>query len=623
MWKRCGSAIGACFAIAERIIGRALRLCSARRRVLPLAGRGRRRAGGEAPLGRSGPSRAARRLYGAARCRRHQSRPRATSASPWCMSPRWSKGPCSASSRFSTTRALPNGQGRPVSNDAVSRRSPPRPIAPTATRRFLARRLEEARGPAHAGVRHRDPGRPALGQGERSVLQPLGRRTGRQPAGDSGRLCRRSAAGEPRGRELPSRPCHRGLGLEAAAPPGGRLLVAAPAAASGQHHRRLHQPRPHSLGYRFRVSRRARRIRRPPAGRRRRELARARRAYRHAQLDAEGRRPGRGPAALLHLARHRLAALPGGGAGARQRQQRHGPGCGFRLPAVPAQEAEPRRPNIRAERHAQARPGAASSRASATRSWKRREEEGPLSAGPVLSAGARPGRDEDEPLVERQRPKAKPGQARRQSRPGDPRPGARRRIRAAGPRPAAAAGQGPQRPAGQRGVPGEERPAAGIGAPGFRGARPDREGAPRAGGDALRAGARTRHQDEPRGGPRRRRRPFHERGLGAHRRRPRPQRHRHRAAQPQPRGRGPARAAGLGGIRAHGGEARPRAGQGHRRLAGHRRSGPHAPSADRRHHRLGQVGGDQHHDPVADLPPAARALQIHHGRSQDARAFGL
>ena len=45
--------------------------------------------------------------------------------------------------------------------------------------------------------------------------------------------------------------------------------------------------------------------------------------------------------------------------------------------------------------------------------------------------------------------------------------------------------------------------------------------------------------------------------------------------------------------------------QGHRRRSGHRRSRAHAASADRRHHRIGQVGGGQHHDPVAALSPAA------------------
>ena len=50
--------------------------------------------------------------------------------------------------------------------------------------------------------------------------------------------------------------------------------------------------------------------------------------------------------------------------------------------------------------------------------------------------------------------------------------------------------------------------------------------------------------------------------------------------------------------------------------ADHRRSGAHAASADRRHHRLGQVGRDQHHDPVAALPAAARPVQVHHDRSR-------
>ena len=42
-------------------------------------------------------------------------------------------------------------------------------------------------------------------------------------------------------------------------------------------------------------------------------------------------------------------------------------------------------------------------------------------------------------------------------------------------------------------------------------------------------------------------------------------------------------------------------------IADHRRPRPHAASADRRHHRLGQVGGDQRHDPVAALPADAGA----------------
>ncbi len=53
------------------------------------------------------------------------------------------------------------------------------------------------------------------------------------------------------------------------------------------------------------------------------------------------------------------------------------------------------------------------------------------------------------------------------------------------------------------------------------------------------------------------------------------------------------------------------------------RPGAHAASADRRHHRLGQVGRDQHHDHVAALPADARPVQVHHDRSQDAGAVGL
>ena len=64
---------------------------------------------------------------------------------------------------------------------------------------------------------------------------------------------------------------------------------------------------------------------------------------------------------------------------------------------------------FRAERRAQTRPDARMEPRFGDKILEEAEEESPLSAGPVLSVGARPGRDEDEPLVERQRPKAKPG----------------------------------------------------------------------------------------------------------------------------------------------------------------------------------------------------------------------
>ena len=63
--------------------------------------------------------------------------------------------------------------------------------------------------------------------------------------------------------------------------------------------------------------------------------------------------------------------------------------------------------------------------------------------------------------------------------------------------------------------------------------------------------------------------------------------------------------------------------QDHRRRSGDRRPRPHAASADRRHHRLGQVGRDQHHDPQPDVPAAPRRLPRHHDRPEDARAVGL
>jgi DNA segregation ATPase FtsK/SpoIIIE, S-DNA-T family len=73
----------------------------------------------------------------------------------------------------------------------------------------------------------------------------------------------------------------------------------------------------------------------------------------------------------------------------------------------------------------------------------------------------------------------------------------------------------------------------------------------------------------------------------------------------------------------HQAEAAPRARQGHRRRAGDRRSRAHAASADRGHHGLGQVGGDQHHDPLAALSLRAGRVPLHHDRPEDAGAVGL
>ena len=215
-----------------------------------------------------------------------------------------------------------------------------------------------------------------------------------------------------------------------------------------------------------------------------------------------------------------------------------------------------------------------------------------------------------------------PGQARRQGRPARARP-RDRRIQAAAARHPVAALARQHRDQDRRGGAGAERPPARDRARRFRREGPDREGAAGSGGHALRAGARARHQVEPRHRSCRRHRPLDERGVGARRHRAGPQRHRHRAAQCAARDGVPARAAVDPPLR--GQPARPAAGagQGHRRRSGDRRPRAHAASADRRHHRLGQVGGGQHHDPVAALQAAAGSLPLHHDRSQDAGAQRL
>ena len=90
---------------------------------------------------------------------------------------------------------------------------------------------------------------------------------------------------------------------------------------------------------------------------------------------------------------------------------------------------------------------------------------------------------------------------------------------------------------------------------------------------------------------------------------PRPLGHRHRAAERAAREGPAARDPRRQGLRRQRPRAAPRARQGHRRRAGGGEPRPHAAPADRRHHRLGQVGRDQHHDPVASStssrPPSA------------------
>ena len=60
-----------------------------------------------------------------------------------------------------------------------------------------------------------------------------------------------------------------------------------------------------------------------------------------------------------------------------------------------------------------------------------------------------------------------------------------------------------------------------------------------------------------------------------------------------------------------------------RRRADRRRPRAHAAPAGRRHHRLGQVGRRQRHDPVAALPALAGRVPLPDDRPEDAGAVGL
>ena len=168
-----------------------------------------------------------------------------------------------------------------------------------------------------------------------------------------------------------------------------------------------------------------------------------------------------------------------------------------------------------------------------------------------------------------------------------------------------------------------DRARAREGAGRLRRARRDRRRAAGPGGHALRARAGARHAGGARGRAGRRHRPLALRDVGARRHGAGPQRDRHRAAQRPARDGLPARPAREPGLRGYLGRPDARARQGHQRRPGGRRSRPHAASADRRHHGLGQVGRDQRDDPLAALPAAARPVQDHHDRPQGDRALGL
>ncbi len=174
--------------------------------------------------------------------------------------------------------------------------------------------------------------------------------------------------------------------------------------------------------------------------------------------------------------------------------------------------------------------------------------------------------------------------------------------------------------------PGDARtecPAARRRARRFRRARRDHQCPPRSGGDALRARAGTRHQVGAGDRPRRRHCPLDERHRLPRCRHPRQERDRHRAPQCPARDGLSPRAPRRGGLRLLEGAPRPLPRQDHRRRAGDRRSRPHAASSRRRHHRLRQVGVDQHHDPVAPLQADAGGVPDDHDRPEDAGAFDL
>ncbi len=170
---------------------------------------------------------------------------------------------------------------------------------------------------------------------------------------------------------------------------------------------------------------------------------------------------------------------------------------------------------------------------------------------------------------------------------------------------------------------GTERAPARRRAGGFRRQGRDHPCPAGSGRHALRARAGARHQILARHRACRRHRPLDERDRRPRRRRSGPQRHRHRAAQRQARDRLSARDPGQPRFRDDQGQAGAGARQDHQRRGGHRRHRQDAAPAGRRHHRLGQVGGDQHDDPVAALPHDAAGMPADHDRPEDAGTLGL
>ena len=93
--------------------------------------------------------------------------------------------------------------------------------------------------------------------------------------------------------------------------------------------------------------------------------------------------------------------------------------------------------------------------------------------------------------------------------------------------------------------------------------------------------------------------------------------------EPAPPDRAPVRDPRLRGVSLAAFAARAGARQGHRRQPGGGRPAEDAAPAGGGHHRLGQVGGDQRHDPVAALQVGAAPHPPDPDRPEDARALGL
>ena len=176
-------------------------------------------------------------------------------------------------------------------------------------------------------------------------------------------------------------------------------------------------------------------------------------------------------------------------------------------------------------------------------------------------------------------------------------------LRAAAARPADRSGRG-RAPSPVRRGAGRKRPDARNRARRLRREGRDRLGPPRPGRHHVRARARAGPQGQPGDRPGRRHRAVDVGAVGARLHRARPQRDRDRTAQRPPRKGGAARDPLGARFRRYRHAPAAGARQGYRRRPDRRQPRQDAPPLDRGHHRLGQVGGDQHDDPEPALPTA-------------------